>query len=92
MTWPLMTWPLMTWQDNRRATLVGATKTFGKGRIQNVQRLVGGSGVSVTKARYVTPSGRDIHGVGLTPDVTAPGCASTEPAAACMAGITISAQ
>ena len=29
-------------QDNRRATLVGPTKTFGKGRIQNVQRLVGG--------------------------------------------------
>ena len=76
-------------QDNRRATLVGPSKTFGKGRIQNVQRLVGGSGVSVTKAKYVTPAGNDIHGVGLTPDVLVPACAPTETAATCVAGIRV---
>ena len=75
-------------QDNRRATLVGPGKTFGKGRIQNVQRLVGGSGVSVTKAKYVTPSGRDIHGVGLLPDVVSSACGAAESAAACMAAVT----
>ena len=71
-------------QDNGRATLAGPGRTFGKGRIQNVQRLVGGSGVSVTRARYVTPKGRDIHGVGLTPDVVADACAATEPDARCV--------
>jgi carboxyl-terminal processing protease len=71
-------------QDNGRATLAGPGRTFGKGRIQNVQRLVGGSGVSVTRARYVTPKGRDIHGVGLTPDVVADACAATAPDARCV--------
>ena len=41
-------------------------------------------GVSVTRARYVTPKGRDIHGVGLTPDVVADACAATEPDARCV--------
>ncbi|EOD19051.1 hypothetical protein EMIHUDRAFT_243334 [Emiliania huxleyi CCMP1516] len=77
-------------QDNRRATLVGPGRTFGKGRIQNVQRLVGGSGVSVTKARYVTPAGRDIHGVGLLPDVVSAACGAADSAAACMAGVRVS--
>ena len=39
-------------QDNGRATLVGPdARTFGKGRIQNIQELVDGSAVAVTKAR-----------------------------------------
>jgi len=49
-------------QDNKRAVVIsgaGADKTFGKGRIQNVQALsYGGSGIAVTKARYMTPNGR----------------------------------
>jgi carboxyl-terminal processing protease len=56
-------------QDNHRATVVGTT-TFGKGRIQNVQGpLTDGSGIAITKAKYLTPNGRDIQGVGIMPDI-----------------------
>lgn len=55
-------------QDNKRAVLVGS-KTFGKGRIQNVQSVGNGSGVAVTRARYLTPKGNDLHGVGLKPNI-----------------------
>ena len=55
-------------QDNKRAVLVGSN-TFGKGRIQNVQSVGNGSGVAVTRARYITPKGNDLHGVGLKPNI-----------------------
>ncbi|KAL3763565.1 hypothetical protein ACHAW5_008108, partial [Stephanodiscus triporus] len=55
-------------QDNGRAIVVGTTNTFGKGRIQNVRPLGNGCGVAVTRARYVTPRGRDLHGVGIVPN------------------------
>ncbi|MBW4581624.1 MAG: PDZ domain-containing protein [Tildeniella nuda ZEHNDER 1965/U140] len=55
-------------QDNKRATLVG-TKTFGKGLVQSVGRLGDGSGLAVTIAKYLTPSGRDINKNGIEPDV-----------------------
>jgi carboxyl-terminal processing protease len=74
-------------QDNHRATVVGGSKTFGKGRIQNVQSLEDGSGVAVTKAKYMTPNGRDIHGVGITPDKESGTCRPDDSAAACLAGI-----
>jgi len=74
-------------QDNRRAKIVGKTHTFGKGRIQNVQELQGGCGIAVTKARYVSPSGRDIQGVGIGPDEVRPGCDRDASAAACLAGL-----
>ncbi|HEY9763990.1 MAG TPA: carboxyl-terminal processing protease CtpC [Trichocoleus sp.] len=55
-------------QDNDRATLVG-TRTFGKGLVQSVRSLADGSGVAVTVAKYLTPSGRDINKHGIDPDV-----------------------
>ncbi len=56
-------------QDNDRATLVG-TKTFGKGLVQSVRRLGDGtSGLAVTIAKYLTPSGRDINKQGIEPDI-----------------------
>jgi carboxyl-terminal processing protease len=55
-------------QDNKRATLVG-TKTFGKGLVQSVRGLGDGSGLAVTIAKYLTPSGRDINKHGIDPDV-----------------------
>lgn len=55
-------------QDNKRATLVG-TKTFGKGLVQSVRGLGDGSGLAVTIAKYLTPSGRDINKQGIEPDV-----------------------
>jgi carboxyl-terminal processing protease len=56
-------------QDNKRGVLVGQ-KTFGKGLVQSVRGLSDGSGMTVTIAKYLTPSGRDIHKHGIKPDVT----------------------
>ncbi|HEY9651829.1 MAG TPA: carboxyl-terminal processing protease CtpC [Coleofasciculaceae cyanobacterium] len=55
-------------QDNKRAVLVG-TQTFGKGLVQSVRGLGDGSGLAVTIAKYLTPSGRDINKSGIAPDV-----------------------
>ena len=54
-------------QDNQRAVIVG-TKTFGKGLVQSVRPLGDGSGLAVTIAKYLTPSGRDINKLGIEPD------------------------
>lgn len=72
-------------QDNRRAKLVGR-KTFGKGRIQNVQSIGNGCGVAVTRARYVTPLGRDVHSVGIKPDKEID-CGRNDAIANCLSGI-----
>ena len=55
-------------QDHKRGTLLG-TKTFGKGLVQSVRPLGDGSGLAVTIAKYLTPSGRDINKQGIAPDV-----------------------
>ena len=55
-------------QDNERAVLVG-TQTFGKGLVQSVRRLSDGSGLTITQSKYLTPNGRDIHLLGIEPDV-----------------------
>lgn len=55
-------------QDNGRAKLVGET-TFGKGLIQSLFDLSNGSGLAVTVAKYETPNHRDIHKLGITPDL-----------------------
>ncbi len=55
-------------QDNDRATLVGS-QTFGKGLVQSVRGLGDGSGLAVTVAKYLTPSGRDINHEGISPDI-----------------------
>ena len=54
-------------QDDGRSPLLGS-QTFGKGLIQSLIPLGDGSGLAVTVARYVTPSGRDIQNQGITPD------------------------
>jgi len=48
--------------------LVG-TQTFGKGLVQSVRGLGDGSGLAVTIAKYLTPSGRDINKEGIPPDI-----------------------
>jgi carboxyl-terminal processing protease len=58
-------------QDRGRATLVGQ-KTFGKGSVQLVYDLSDGSSVHVTVARWLTPNGHEINGVGLTPEQIVP--------------------
>jgi carboxyl-terminal processing protease len=47
-------------QDHDRALIVGET-TFGKGLVQSVLDLPGGSGLTLTVARYFTPSGRSLQ-------------------------------
>ena len=55
-------------KDNNRALIVGE-RSFGKGLVQEVNRLQGGSGINITVQRYLTPSGTDIHKKGIEPDV-----------------------
>ncbi len=55
-------------QDSRRAVVVG-TQTFGKGSVQTVFPLEGGTGLRLTTQKYYTPSGRSIQNVGITPDI-----------------------
>ena len=55
-------------RDLGRATLVG-TQTFGKGTVQDVIDLPGGSALRVTIAKWLTPSGFDLGKKGLTPDI-----------------------
>jgi len=54
--------------DNHRATLVG-NKTYGKGSVQNSTEFDDGSAIYYTEARYFTPSGICIHGIGIEPDI-----------------------
>ena len=57
-------------KDNKRGILVGK-KTFGKGLVQSVRSLPDGSGLTVTVAKYLTPSGKDINKNGIKPDIKA---------------------
>ncbi|KAL7509760.1 hypothetical protein ACHAXN_006730 [Cyclotella atomus] len=74
-------------QENGRAVIVSTSNSFGKGRIQNVKPLENGSGVAITRARYVTPNGRDIHGVGIPPDKKPARCGTFDSAKTCLDGI-----
>jgi carboxyl-terminal processing protease len=54
-------------KDHGKATLVGDT-TYGKGVMQAVIPLSSGGAIKLTVSKYLTPAGRDIDIVGLTPD------------------------
>ncbi|WP_294796133.1 S41 family peptidase [uncultured Fenollaria sp.] len=55
-------------KDRKRATIVG-TQTFGKGIVQTVYNMPDGEGLKLTTSAYYTPSGVNIHGKGISPDV-----------------------
>jgi carboxyl-terminal processing protease len=55
-------------QDHHRALVMGMP-TFGKGSVQTVFPLEGGSGLRLTTALYYTPAGRSIQEVGIVPDI-----------------------
>lgn len=54
--------------DNKRATLIGE-RTLGRAGLQKLVKLPDGSGLWMTWARYLGPSGNVIHGTGLQPAV-----------------------
>ena len=58
-------------QDDRRAVLLG-TQTFGESSIESVIRLPGNGAIRLTTARFMTPTGRQIQGKGLEPDLASP--------------------
>lgn len=55
-------------QDLKRATIVGET-SFGKGSVQNIIPMGGGTALRLTIATYHTPSGNTPHRKGITPDI-----------------------
>ena len=56
-------------QDHKRATIVG-TRSFGKGSVQTLIPFGRERGaLSLTTARYFTPSGRSIQAKGISPDI-----------------------
>lgn len=55
-------------KDNKRGVLVG-TQSFGKGLVQEINKLPNSSGINITIQKYLTPSGTDIHKKGITPDI-----------------------
>ncbi|MFC1622503.1 S41 family peptidase [Patescibacteria group bacterium] len=54
-------------RDHGKAKLIGE-KTFGKGSVQSLEELAGGSAIKITVARWLTPNGNQIDVVGLEPD------------------------
>ncbi len=54
-------------RDNQAATLMGV-KSFGKGSVQEVNKLPGGGILKVTIARWYTPNDKNIDKSGLEPD------------------------
>jgi len=56
-------------KDNKRATIVGS-QSFGKGSVQSLIPLGdGNTALKLTTAKYYTPLGQSIDGIGITPDV-----------------------
>lgn len=55
-------------KDNKRAVLIG-TQSFGKGLVQEINKLPNNAGLNITIQKYLTPNGTDIHKKGITPDV-----------------------
>jgi len=55
-------------RDHHRAVLVGET-TYGKGSVNHLRELSDGGAIYITIARWLTPNGEQIEGIGLTPDI-----------------------
>lgn len=55
-------------RDNLKIQLVGE-KSFGKGSVQKLETMGGGTALKVTVAKWLTPSGHSIAEQGLEPDV-----------------------
>lgn len=56
-------------KDNRRAVIIGE-QSFGKGLVQEINKLPYDAGINITIQKYLTPNGTDINKKGITPDIT----------------------
>ena len=55
-------------QDHERGTIIGES-SFGKGTVQEVENLIGGSSLRMTVAKWFTPNDINISENGITPDI-----------------------
>jgi carboxyl-terminal processing protease len=58
-------------QDRNRAVILGE-KSYGKGTVQEIMDLTGGSKLEITIGKYRTPNGKVIDQVGIAPDLLVP--------------------
>ena len=58
-------------QDRNRAVILGE-KSYGKGTVQEIMDLSGGSKLEITIGKYRTPNGKVIDQVGIAPDLLVP--------------------
>ena len=55
-------------KDYQKAVVVG-TNTYGKGSVQSLWQLTDGDVLKITVAKFYSPYGKEINGVGISPDV-----------------------
>ena len=55
-------------KDHGYAKIIGTT-TYGKGIVQKILKLSDDDALKMTIAKYYTPNGIYIHGVGIEPDI-----------------------
>ncbi len=55
-------------QDTARAKILGTT-SYGKGSVQTILDMPDNAALKITIAKYYTPKGRSIDGIGIQPDV-----------------------
>ncbi len=55
-------------RDDRQSLLIGV-KSFGKGSVQSLEPVRGGSSLKITIAKWLTPSKQSIHEVGIKPTI-----------------------
>jgi len=55
-------------KDNHRAVIIGE-QFFGKGLVQEINKLPYEAGINITIQKYLTPNGTDINKKGITPDI-----------------------
>jgi len=73
-------------QDYNVAKVIGV-QTYGKGSVQQIYQLDGGSALKVTVEEYLTPKMRKVNKVGITPDVKVDGSAAQLITALHLSGI-----
>jgi len=55
-------------QDHKRGVILGSP-SYGKGVVQSIMPLQQNAAIKLTTSRYLTPTGRSIHGKGIQPDI-----------------------